>query len=143
MDCLRLTKHQGRKTKPCCRCGNAQRNWDRLAGKAICPNCQETLVVGEGDPLVLRIEPKLCAACGHEGTVRFLTFPRNQAKALEMDLCAVHLRGLWGRCLNQQAYYELCRQIQELGIDATEVFLLHDAFYDDQGRPLQPAFDEE
>ena len=32
----------------CCRCGQAHRRWDRIAGQAYCPNCQEQLIQGEG-----------------------------------------------------------------------------------------------
>jgi len=37
---------------PCCRCGLDRDRWDRIAGKTYCPNCQEDLAMGEGEPLI-------------------------------------------------------------------------------------------
>ena len=47
--------------------------------------------------------------------------------------------GLIGRRLGPFAYHQLRRQLAALGLDADDVFLLHDTFYDVQGRALQPA----
>ena len=41
---------------PCCRCEDNTRAWDRLAGKTYCPNCMESLAVGEAEPVVEKTE---------------------------------------------------------------------------------------
>jgi hypothetical protein len=124
---------------PCCRCERADRNWDRIAGKAYCPNCQEMLAVGEGRPLVERTEKRRCAVCNRLGTVRFASYPLQQDCIVSMDLCAEHLRGLVGRSLGPYAYHQLRRQLKRHRLSAHQFFLLHDAFYDTHGRALQPA----
>jgi hypothetical protein len=73
------------------------------------------------------------------GTLRFVTFPLDQRTAVEMDLCADHVRSLIGRRLNARAFQNLRGQLQDLGLRAEQVFLLHEAFYDRHGRALQPA----
>jgi hypothetical protein len=98
-------------------------------------------VLGEADPLVERTEQALCAVCGRGGTVRYLTFPLQSGTAVEMDLCAQHLRALLARSLKPAAYHQLRRQLAALGLEAGDIFLLHDAFYDAQGQALQPAVD--
>ena len=40
---------------PCHRCQATGCPWDRIGGKAICPDCQEQLILGEGAPLVERV----------------------------------------------------------------------------------------
>ena len=95
--------------------------------------------MGEGDPLVARTDRKRCAVCHHLGTVRFVSFPLHSRRPVEMDLCPEHVRGLVARRLGPHAFEQLRRQLHGLGLDAAEVFLLHEAFYDEQGRALQPA----
>jgi len=124
---------------PCCRCASGERSWDRIAGKAYCPECQEALVMGLADPLVERTEKNHCGICGRVGTVRFLTFPLQSPTPLEMDLCPDHLRALLGRRLSAAAFGHLRRRLRLLGCGVELIFLLHDAFYDEQGRALQPA----
>jgi hypothetical protein len=128
---------------PCCRCGEGERRWDRIAGKPYCPNCQEELAVGEAPPLVERTERARCTICAHVGTVRFLTFPLHAQEAVEFDLCPEHLRALLGRRLGPHAYAQVARQLSQLGIDVEDVFLLHSAFYDSDGRALYPAVEVE
>ncbi len=128
---------------PCCRCPESDRRWDRIAGKPYCPNCQEALAVGEAEALIERTDPRPCAACGHRGAVCFLTFPLDAPRPVEIDLCPQHLRGLLGRCLGPRAFHQLRRQLARLGVEASEVFLLHDSFYDAHGRALQPATEAE
>jgi hypothetical protein len=128
---------------PCCRCPATDRRWDRIAGKPYCPNCQEALAVGEAEPLIERTDPRPCAACGRRGTVCFLTFPLDTPRPVEIDLCAAHLRGLLGRCLAPRAFQQFRRQLARLGVEASEVFLLDDSFYDAHGRALQPATEAE
>src|SRR5436309_13603064 len=112
----------------CCRCEGAIGPWDRIVGKAYCPNCQELLAVGETAPLIERAEKRRCTICNCAGTVRFATFPLEVNWAIEMDLCPEHLRGLLGRRLGAHAFQQLRRQLATLGVDVTNVFLLHEAF---------------
>jgi hypothetical protein len=128
---------------PCCRCGTTGQRWDRLAGKPFCPDCQEDLARGEGPPLIERTEPGRCCVCDHGGTIRYLTLPQQTPALLEMDLCPEHFRALLGRRLGPFAFHQVGRQLQALHLTVEQVFLLHDAFYDRQGRALQPVNQEE
>lgn len=124
---------------PCCRCADNSRAWDRIAGKTYCPNCMESLAVGEADPIVERTDKRRCGVCHHQGTVRYLTFPLHSRRPVEMDLCPEHLRAMVGRRLGPHAFEQLRRQLFTLGLEVSEIFLLHDAFYDDNGKAIQPA----
>jgi hypothetical protein len=124
---------------PCSRCSAAHQPWDRIAGTAYCPGCQEAIVLGETPPLIARTERKPCAACERVGTVSYLTFPLNGPGVVAVDLCAEHMRSLLGRRLGPHAYQQLRRQLQTLAVAVEDVFLLHAAFYDTNGRALQPA----
>ena len=124
---------------PCCRCAGHARGWDRIADKAYCPDCQEAIIVGQADPIIERTQKHRCTVCSSEGTVRFCTFPLNALQAIEMELCPEHLRSLLGRRLGTHAFAQLRRQLAQLGLTVNDIFLLHDAFYDPHGRPLQPA----
>ena len=95
--------------------------------------------MGEGDPLVLRTDRRRCAVCHHLGSVRYVTFPLHSRRPVEMELCAEHVRALVGRRLGPHAFEQLRRQLQALELEVAEVFLLHEAFYDQYGRALQPA----
>jgi hypothetical protein len=142
MDCLRITAQDGGTgLVPCCRCGNDQRPWDRIAGQAYCPNCQEILMVGEAEPVAARPVRRRCAACGTLGTVCYATFPLRSPAAVEMDLCPEHMRGILARRLGAHAFHQLCRQLHGLGFQAADIFLLHDVFYDPRGRALHPLDD--
>lgn len=142
MESLRLASAESVFPKlACCRCHDQTRAWDRIAGKTYCPQCLELLALGEAAPLVERSDRRRCAVCHHLGTLRYLTFPLRSRRPIEIDLCAEHLRSLVGRRLGPHAFEQLRRQLRALGLDAAEVFLLHDAFYDDNGRALQPAGD--
>ena len=126
---------------PCCRCGAGDRYWDHIAGKAYCPNCLEALAIGEADPVIEQVEKCRCAICFHLGTVKYMTVPLHSSRPVEMDLCAVHLRGLIGRRLGPHAFEQLRRQLTSLGLDVADIFLLHEAFYDVHGRAIQPAIE--
>ncbi len=139
MDGLRVVKQGVAAREPCSRCQSAGCPWDRLAGLAICPDCQEALAQGEGEPLVLRTEKHRCTVCQQQGTVRYLTFPLHAVAPVEMDLCPRHFQSLLSRRLDRHAYHQLSRQLQGLGFTARQVFLLHEAFYDQQGQSLQPV----
>jgi len=140
MDGLRITATADVPARAeCSRCAAAGERWDRIAGKTYCPNCQELLALGEAPPLIERTTKHRCAACQHVGTVSFLTFPLQQNRGIEIDLCPEHLRSLLGRRLGPSAFHQLRRQLSALGLETEELFLLHGAFYDGNGRALQPA----
>jgi hypothetical protein len=124
---------------PCTACAAAGCPWDRLAGRALCPDCQERLALGEGPPLVAKVEKRLCMACAQAGTLRFQTFPLQSNRVLEIDLCGTHVHALLQRRLDRAAYRQLSHQLASLGVAMREVFLLHEAFYDEFGHPLQPV----
>jgi hypothetical protein len=128
---------------PCCRCGESAVGWDRINEKAYCPECQEAIIQGEGEPLVETTCRRPCVVCATVGAVTVETFPRGSIRAVEMQLCPYHLRGLLGRSLGEAAYTQLRRRLRGLGIAVAEVFLLHEAFYDTHGRALQPTAEPE
>ncbi len=123
----------------CSRCQGSGCPWDRIGTQAICPDCQEQLALGEGEPLIERLVRHRCAVCGQMGTVRYVTFPLHTRDHLEIDLCPAHFHALLGRRLDRYAYRQLSRQLKALGLSVRQVFLLHEAFYDERGHPLQPV----
>ena len=142
MDNVRIASEEDVAVIPgCCRCAEVNKRWDRIAGQAYCPNCQESLIQGEGDPLVLKTEKKRCAVCDRQGTVSYLTFPLQAPSPVEIELCPEHLRALIGRCLEPSCFHQLRRRLHGLGIGVEDVFLLHRAFYDAQGHAFMPAMD--
>ncbi len=143
MDRLRRAPLTGPTTlTPCCRCSAGEQHWDRIADKPYCPNCQEELVCGVGEPLIERTEASRCVVCARRGTVRYFTVPLHASVGVEMDLCGEHLRGLLARSLGPYAYHQLRRQLRALQVGTEEIFLLHGEFYDAQGRALRPAIAE-
>ena len=72
-----------------------------------------------------------------------LTFPLQSTTPVEMDLCPEHLRALLGRRLGPYAFHQIRRRLHLLGLGVELIFLLHEAFYDEQGRALQPALESE
>ncbi len=140
MDGLRWVAGEGLTPRsPCSRCRATGCPWDRIGDSPVCPDCQEMLAQGEGEPLVERLRPRSCILCPHTGTVPYLTYPLRAQGPLEIDLCPEHFRGLLGRKLDRYAFRRLSRQLQALELNAHQVFLLHEAFYDDNGHPLQPV----
>jgi hypothetical protein len=133
-----LTTGDAAASKDCRFCHATGCPWDRIGGTPICPDCQERLVRGEGEPLRLVAEKSRCAVCGSAGSVSFVTVPL-RAASLEVDLCPTHLRGLLRRELDRNAFRTLARQLHALGLAPGRIFLLHEAFYDRQGRALQPV----
>lgn len=95
--------------------------------------------MGEGSPMIERTDRRRCAVCHHLGTVRYVTFPLHTRRPVEVELCSEHVRALVARRLGPHAFEQLRRQLHGLGMEVADVFLLHDAFYDDHGRALQPA----
>ncbi len=128
-------------THPCSQCAADNRPWDEICGKTYCPHCLESLACGEAEPLVLRTEGQRCAVCHQLGTVRYLTYPLHSGRPVEIDLCGEHLRALIARRLGPHAFAQLRRQLFTIGLNVSQVFLLHEAFYDNFGRALQPAID--
>lgn len=124
---------------PCSRCQATGCPWDRIAGKPVCPDCQEQLALGEGEPLIEKAEKRPCAVCQQVGTIRYLTYPLHAVEAVELDLCPQHFHALLRRQLDRYAFLQLARQLTALGTSSSQVFLLHEAFYDAHGRPLQPV----
>jgi hypothetical protein len=142
MECVRRAPTESVFPKlPCCRCGDEARWWDRVGGKTFCPGCLEAIVNGSGEPVIERADRRRCAICHHGVTLRYLTFPLQSRRPLELDLCGDHLRALIARRLGPHAFAQLRRQLHGLGLDADMIFLLHEAFYDDQGRALQPVLE--
>jgi hypothetical protein len=139
MDCLRIASTHAADLTVCCSRCYEDGPWDLIAGRAYCPNCQELLAQGEADAVVERVHRRPCAACSHVGATCYRTLPLNASYPVEIDLCGQHLRDLLARRLQPHAYHQLNRQLQSLGFQAEEVFLLHDAFYDTSGHALQPV----
>ena len=123
---------------PCSRCGNDNRDWDRIGSRVFCTGCQESLILGRAAPLRLQPRPALCGLL-RTGTVPFLTFPLRSRTPIEMQLCGPHLHACWHHELPAPALHRLRRRLAALRIDVQSVFLLHDVFYDARGRALQPA----
>jgi hypothetical protein len=140
MDSLRVTPRESvPPSAGCCRCREPNPRWDRIAGRAFCPNCQEQLAQGEAEPLVLKTQPNGCAVCDRMGTVCYLTYPLQAPAPVEIELCPVHLRDLLGRCLEPGAFQQLRRRLRAIELDSDVIFLLHEAFYDAHGRASLPA----
>lgn len=139
MSSIRIVAASGVSTRqPCGRCGAVGCHWDQLAGQALCPDCQESLLLGEADALLLQRERRHCCVCDQPGTVPYVTYPLHDAQALEIDLCPLHLRALMGRRLTCRAFRRLRRQLNLFGVAVEQVFLLHEAFYDESGTALRP-----
>lgn len=141
MEGLRLVTGSGHSPlAECSRCQAVGCPWDRIGSQVVCPDCQEQLALGEGEPLVEKIvHSRSCAVCNTQGTVRYLTFPLHGRDPLELDLCPKHFHALVGRRLDRYAYRTISRLLSRVGLNAKQVFLLHEAFYDERGRPLQPV----
>lgn len=123
----------------CCRCGSTGCPWDRIAGKVLCPDCQESLALGDAPAIFELAVRRPCTICHRPGTLPYLTFPLHANGAVEIDLCSEHLDSLLSRRLDRHAFHQIDQQLRILGLAVRQVFLLHDAFYDEHGRPLQPV----
>lgn len=140
MEGLRLVASSGHSALAACsRCQATGCPWDRIGDQAICPDCEEQLALGEGQPLVERLVPNTCIVCRRGGTVRYLTFPLHGRDPLSIDLCPGHFHDYLGRRLDRYAYRIIGRALQSLGLSTKQIFLLHEAFYDERGHPLQPV----
>jgi hypothetical protein len=95
-------------------------------------------MLGEIDPLRETPQEQHCAVCGKTGTLSYVTFPLQAREALELDLCSEHFRSLLARDLAPHAFHQLRRLLSTVGIQADEIFLLHDAFYNKSGRAIRP-----
>jgi len=99
----------------------------------------EALAVGEADPIAEKTDKRRCTVCNHLGTVRFMTFPLSSHRPVEMDLCSEHVLAFVGRRLGPHAFEQLRRQLEAFELKVSDIFLLHEAFYDELGRAIQPA----
>jgi hypothetical protein len=144
MESMRLMTGSGQSPlAPCGRCQAVGCPWDRIGTQVVCPDCQEQLARGEGEPLIEKVAPnRCCAVCNTQGAVRYLTFPLHGRDPLEIDLCPKHFHALLERRLDRYAYRTLSRHLTRMGLSARQIFLLHEAFYDERGRPLQPVCEE-
>jgi len=139
MEGPRIVKNSGQSPlAPCSRCQAVGCPWDRIGEHVLCPDCQEQLAGGEGAPLAIPTRQHTCCVCGHKGTVPYLTFPLHAREPAEIDLCSRHFHALVGRRLDRYAYRVLGKRLTAAGLSARQVFLLHEAFYDERGHPLQP-----
>jgi hypothetical protein len=139
MSSMRVVNSSGLSpASPCSRCQSIGCHWDRLEGKPLCPDCQVELIRGEAEALVLRRERRGCAICEQLGTVRYLSFPLHEVEPIEIDLCPAHLRDLMARRLTSRSFQRLRRQLNLLGLAVEQIFLLHEAFYDENGLALRP-----
>lgn len=143
MDAMRLIRG-GRLTPlaPCERCQVIGCPWDRVAGKPLCPDCQEMLMLGTAPPLSEPLEKRPCAVCERNGIITYQTFPLQKDVCLEIDLCPCHLEGLMARRLDGMAIQRLAHALTRMGLHIKDIFLLHEAFYNDEGEPLQPVPDQ-
>jgi hypothetical protein len=124
--------------EPCARCLAGGCPWDRVAGRPMCPDCQEALALGLGAPLRQPVELRPCAICARVGALPYLTSPLHGTAPVEIDLCGGHFEALLGRRLKRNSFRVLEQQLQLLGVGVKQIFLLHEAFYDRKGRSLQP-----
>ncbi len=122
-----------------CRAGNAP--WDVLAGTSVCPDCQERLVLGDGDVyLQLQVDRcRTCECCGESGTVRYHSVPARRDKHVSIDLCGACLRALLGRCLGRRAYRALAVALGRRNLLISDFWLLSGNFYDGRGRARNPV----
>ncbi len=94
MECVRLAPAESVFPKlPCCRCADRARFWDRIGGKTYCPGCVEAVIAGDAMPIAERADRRRCAICHHPATLRYLTFPLQSRRPVELDLCGEHLAG--------------------------------------------------
>lgn len=126
---------------PCLICDAYGCPWDQIGNKPICTDCQERIMLGEIDPWQIPAEEGACLLCSSQSTIRYLTFPLCDPDPIEMDLCGRHLHALISRSLTSRAYRRLRRHVNRLGFAIEQFFLLHEAFYDEEGQALQPFFD--
>lgn len=124
---------------PCVRCLSTGCPWDRIGATPVCPDCQEKLAEGEGEPLVERLIHQTCAVCGNLGTVPYLTYPLHVREPLALDLCPQHFHQFMARRLDRSAYRSLVKSLHASGLSVKQIFLLHEAFYDERGHPIQPV----
>lgn len=138
--CVRWLCSEGPiRLEACSRCGAQGCPWDRLAGQAVCPDCQQLILLGQTEPLRLPRRKGVCSICKTTGIVPFQTVPLRCARLLEIDICLEHLEAMLGRRLPPRAIQRLAGHLGELGLTSKQIFLLHESFYDPRGRALQPV----
>lgn len=142
MEGVRLLTCTGAVPKTACiRCQATGCPWDLIGGKPMCPDCQEQMILGTTAPVVERVDRRPCVICNHQGTLRYVTHPLHDSRAVELDLCSLHYQAMLGRRLDHYAIKQMGRLLQPHGLKVQQLFLLHEAFYDDKGRALQPVPD--
>lgn len=135
----RITPPEGSHLLPCTGCGAVGSAWDRLDGRGVCPDCQESLILGESQPVTLRTVLGSCAICLDRRVVPYVTMPRHGNLAIAVDLCPLHFRHLLGRRLTRLEFRQLHRALGAVGLVPGMLFLTHDGFYDAKGRAIDPV----
>lgn len=130
-----------RGTPECMRCEDASRSWDRIGNGIYCPQCIEDILQGVHPYIKAEVEQLRCAICHHLGTVPYTTQPLSLPTQVRIDLCGDHLRALLRRSLGPHAFGILQDKLSVVQIPRGHVFLLHEAFYSNQGEALQPIVD--
>ncbi len=125
---------------PCERCENETNLWDRLAGHVLCPECIEQMMIGIAPPIREPVTDVRCAICAALG-VTFETNLHRSRIAVHVPLCGDHLRDLAARRLDPPSFSVLYARLKNLSINRQKIFLLHDAFYDERGKALNPVDD--
>jgi len=128
------------KCDPCSICKATGCPWDLLGDEPVCPDCQERLALGDEDLVVkVPVVDGRCWACDAPGVADYLTAPLGEAAGyLALHLCPAHFRALIGRSLDRASFRAVCRRLSSRGLKPRQVFLLHEAFYDQHGVALMP-----
>lgn len=130
------------KAKKCALCDVTGAPWDEIDGLPLCPDCMEDLAAGKAQAtqfMVWRSEP--CCVCQRLGSVKFATTPLQTIKPLVATLpfCPLHLRALIGRSLDCRDFALLIGFLDQFFLAPSQIFLLHEAFYDRAGKAIQPV----
>jgi hypothetical protein len=124
----------------CAMCSDAPKKpWDRIDQVPYCMDCIENLMLGTAVPIKAQIEKYRCDICYRMGSVDFQTIPLHKNFGLIMHLCSVHLYDLLSRNLSEINFKYLRAQLKNFSVNVQEIFFLHGAFYDQDGRAIQPV----
>jgi hypothetical protein len=122
---------------PCSRCGEGNARWDLLGSVTVCFGCQEKLVLGEAEPLKIRLDDgSVCDICIKYGTVPYLTHQVEGAAPVRINLCPAHFRGYMGRRLDPRSYRALRARLNAQGF--RPVFLASRLWYSEDGVASAP-----
>lgn len=128
--------------KACALCKMKGCPWDEIDSVPLCPDCLEGLAAGEIEAVKFSvIRSAHCCICRSLGAVRFVTVPlRTPAHMVTtLGFCPLHLRALVGRSLDHKDFGYLAVLLAAFGLRTYQVFLLHEAFYDQDGRAVDPV----